>query len=47
MTRPSRPITPISLAINRQSIVDALFEGSRMPATSIMPTSIDDSPEST
>ncbi|WP_419053712.1 hypothetical protein [Collinsella stercoris] len=47
MTRPSRPITPISLAINRQSIVDALFEGSRMPATSIMPTSIDDSPENT
>lgn len=37
----------VSMAINRQSIVDALFEGSRMPATSIMPTSIDDSPENT
>lgn len=37
----------ISLAINRQSIVDALFEGSRMPAASIMPTSIDDSRENT
>lgn len=35
----------VSLAINRQNIVDTLFEGSRMPATSIMPTSIDDSPE--
>ncbi|MDO4436800.1 MAG: ABC transporter substrate-binding protein [Coriobacteriaceae bacterium] len=35
----------LSLAIDRQNIVDTLFEGSRMPATSIMPTSIDDSPE--
>ena len=35
----------ISLAINRQNIVDTLYEGSRMPATSIMPTSIDDSKE--
>lgn len=35
----------VSLAINRQNIVDTLFEGSRKPATSIMPTSIDDSPE--
>ena len=32
----------ISLAIDRQSIVDALYEGSREPATSIMPLSIDD-----
>lgn len=35
----------VSLAINRQNIVDTLFEGSRMPAISIMPTSIDDSEE--
>lgn len=34
----------LSLAINRQNIVDTLYEGSRMPATSIMPTAIDDDP---
>lgn len=32
----------LSLAINRQNIVDTLYEGSRKPATSIMPTAIDD-----
>ena len=32
----------VALAINRQNIVDTLFEGSRKPATSIMPLSIDD-----
>lgn len=32
----------ISLAIDRQSIVDTLFEGTREPANSIMPLSIDD-----
>lgn len=35
----------LSLAINRQNIVDTLYEGSRIPATSIMPTAIDDSEE--
>lgn len=37
----------LSLAINRQNIVDTLYEGSRQPATSIMPTAIDDDPENT
>lgn len=37
----------MSLAINRQNIVDTLYEGSRKPATSIMPTAIDDDPENT
>ena len=37
----------MALAINRQAIVDTLFEGSRQPATSIMPKIIDDSEEST
>ncbi len=37
----------LSLAINRQNIVDTLYEGSRMPATSIMPTAIDDDPLNT
>lgn len=32
----------ISLAIDRQAIVDTLYEGYREPATSIMPLSIDD-----
>ena len=32
----------LSLAIDRQNIVDSLYEGSRKPATSIMPLSIDD-----
>lgn len=32
----------ISLAINRQNIVDTLFEGTREAATSIMPLSIDE-----
>lgn len=32
----------ISLAINRQNIVDTLYEGTRQPATSIMPLLIDD-----
>ena len=35
----------ISLAINRQSIVDTLYEGYREPANSIMPLSIDESEE--
>ena len=35
----------IGLAINRQNIVDTLYEGSREPATSIMPAAIDDSEE--
>lgn len=35
----------ISLAINRQNIVDTLFEGTRKPANSIMPLSIDDNEE--
>lgn len=35
----------IGLAINRQNIVDTLYEGSREPATSIMPSAIDDSEE--
>lgn len=35
----------IALAIDRQSICDTLFEGSRKPATSIMPTLIDDNEE--
>ena len=37
----------MSLAINRQNIVDTLYEGSRKPATSIMPTAIDDDEEDT
>lgn len=37
----------MSLAINRQNIVDTLYEGSRKPATSIMPTAIDDDEENT
>ncbi len=32
----------LSLAVNRQNIVDTLYEGSRQPATSIMPLVIDD-----
>lgn len=35
----------ISLAIDRQAIVDTLYEGYREPATSIMPLSIDDNEE--
>lgn len=35
----------MALAINRQNIVDTLYEGSRQPATSIMPAAIDDSEE--
>ena len=35
----------ISLAINRQNIVDTLYEGTREVATSIFPTVIDDDPE--
>lgn len=35
----------LSLAINRQNIVDTLYEGSRKPATSIMPQVLDDSEE--
>lgn len=34
----------ISLAINRQNIVDTVFEGTRKPATSVFPTTIDDDP---
>ena len=32
----------IALAINRQNIVDTLYEGTRKPAQSVMPLSIDD-----
>ena len=35
----------ISLAINRQNIVDTLYEGTREPANSIMPLVIDDNEE--
>ena len=35
----------MALAINRQNIVDTLFEGTRKPADSIMPKIIDDSDE--
>lgn len=35
----------LSLAIDRQAIVDTLFEGYREPANSIMPLSIDDNEE--
>ena len=35
----------IGLAINRQNIVDTLYEGSRKAATSIMPEVIDDDPQ--
>lgn len=34
----------ISLAINRQNIVDTVFEGTRQPATSVFPTPIDSDP---
>lgn len=34
----------ISLAINRQNIVDTVFEGTRIPATCVFPTPIDDDP---
>ncbi len=34
----------ISLAINRQNIVDTVFEGTRLPATCVFPTPIDDDP---
>ena len=35
----------LALAINRQNIVDTLYEGSRKAATSIMPEAIDDDPQ--
>lgn len=35
----------VSLAINRQNIVDTLYEGSRQPANSIMPLLLDDNEE--
>ncbi len=34
----------ISLAVNRQNIVDTVFEGTRTPATSVFPPVIDDDP---
>lgn len=37
----------VSLAINRQNIVDTLFEGSRKPADCIFPSVIDESDENT
>lgn len=37
----------LSLAINRQNIVDTLYEGSRKPATSVMPPEIDDDEQNT